>query len=271
MALKDWSKTASSNNSASPDGFPEGMAPSGVNDSSREVMAQVRGWYEEPEWIDFGDTPVYVSSTQFKITGVDLTSRYHVNRRVKIEGTPTVYGIITATAYSTDTTVTVSLDSGSVPSPTDAVAVGPFSQSNGGMSPYIANNRVWDAANLVAPAELGSANTWTANQTLNNTIGIRGKETGGTARNLISMSSSDQTQVGSTDVPVLLRTSTALFRQNTSTTKRILDQENVTGDNEITVTETAGGIEIDFDRTITTSTSAPSGGANGDLWFRTST
>ena len=39
--VKSWSATAASNNSASPDGFPEAMAPSGVNDSAREVMAAV--------------------------------------------------------------------------------------------------------------------------------------------------------------------------------------------------------------------------------------
>jgi hypothetical protein len=46
MAIQDWSTTAASNNSASPNGFPEGMAPGGVNDSAREVMAQVRRFAE---------------------------------------------------------------------------------------------------------------------------------------------------------------------------------------------------------------------------------
>lgn len=36
-----WSQTAGSNNSDSPDGWPEGMPPSGVNDSGREVMAAI--------------------------------------------------------------------------------------------------------------------------------------------------------------------------------------------------------------------------------------
>lgn len=36
-----WSTTAASNSSSSPDGFPEDMPPSGVNNSSREVMAAV--------------------------------------------------------------------------------------------------------------------------------------------------------------------------------------------------------------------------------------
>lgn len=43
--VSSWSTTAASNNSASPDGFPEAMAPSGLNDSSREVMAAVARWY----------------------------------------------------------------------------------------------------------------------------------------------------------------------------------------------------------------------------------
>src|SRR3990167_10266931 len=40
--LESWSTTAASNNAAAPDGFPESMAPSGVNNAAREVMAQVR-------------------------------------------------------------------------------------------------------------------------------------------------------------------------------------------------------------------------------------
>lgn len=42
MDLYKWSATAASNNSASPDGLPEGMAPAGVNDSMREIMAAIK-------------------------------------------------------------------------------------------------------------------------------------------------------------------------------------------------------------------------------------
>lgn len=37
-----WSETAASNNTASPDGAPEGMAASGVNDTIREVMGAIK-------------------------------------------------------------------------------------------------------------------------------------------------------------------------------------------------------------------------------------
>jgi hypothetical protein len=45
--VSTWSATASSNNSAPPNGFPEGMAPSAVNDAAREVMAAVARWHQD--------------------------------------------------------------------------------------------------------------------------------------------------------------------------------------------------------------------------------
>ena len=45
--VSTWSTTAASNNTAPPDGFPEGMAPSALNNSSREVMAAVARYYAE--------------------------------------------------------------------------------------------------------------------------------------------------------------------------------------------------------------------------------
>lgn len=43
--ILDWDVAAANNNAASPDGFPENMAYSGVNDSAREVMAAARRNY----------------------------------------------------------------------------------------------------------------------------------------------------------------------------------------------------------------------------------
>lgn len=45
--VSTWAITAGGNTSASPDGFPEGMPPSALNDSSREVMAAVARYYRE--------------------------------------------------------------------------------------------------------------------------------------------------------------------------------------------------------------------------------
>lgn len=47
--VSEFSTTAASNNSASPNGFPESMAPSGVNDSARELMASLAKWYKDTQ------------------------------------------------------------------------------------------------------------------------------------------------------------------------------------------------------------------------------
>ena len=112
------SNSATATNSVS---VAEGMLPSNINNALRDIMADVRQWYNTAEWIEYGDgagtyTPAYASSTSFTIAGVNVTTAYHVGRRVKvIASTPgTIYGSITATAFSTNTTVTVAWDSGSL-------------------------------------------------------------------------------------------------------------------------------------------------------------
>lgn len=45
--ISQWSTAAASNDDASPDGAPEGMAPSGVNDTLREMMAATARWYQD--------------------------------------------------------------------------------------------------------------------------------------------------------------------------------------------------------------------------------
>lgn len=63
--VSQWSQTAASNNSASPNGFPEGMAPSGVNDSAREVMAALAKLYAciDGSLTTTGSANAYVLST----------------------------------------------------------------------------------------------------------------------------------------------------------------------------------------------------------------
>jgi hypothetical protein len=120
MGIEDWSTTPGSNNAASPNGFPEGMAPSGVNNSARQVMADVRSWYEDAEWIKLGENGgsaysiSFVSTTVFKFTSTDRRSLVPVHRRVKAGvGAGTIYGSITDNSLSaSDTQVTVAWDSG---------------------------------------------------------------------------------------------------------------------------------------------------------------
>ena len=127
-ALRVWSTTASNNNAAAPDGMPEGMPPSGVNDWGRKAMAELRKAYEQIQWVDFGDTPTRASDTTFTVPG-DLTDRYCEARAVRIFGLTNEYGIIESSSYSApDTTVTVNWrNAGTTPTTPTAVWVSAFS------------------------------------------------------------------------------------------------------------------------------------------------
>ena len=133
--------TTAGNNSATSTGsvsVAEGMLPSNINNAFRDLMADIRQFYNSVEWIEYGDgagtyTPAYASSTSFTIAGVNVTSVYHVGRRVKVvASTPgTIYGSITAVAFSTNTTVTVAWDSGSLSDESiTSVHIGAISASN---------------------------------------------------------------------------------------------------------------------------------------------
>lgn len=73
-----------------------------------------------PEW-STGTTPTYVGAAQFSVTG-NQTAVYHVGRRVKLTTDGgNLYGTITASTFSSVTTVMVALDSGSIDSTISAV------------------------------------------------------------------------------------------------------------------------------------------------------
>tara|TARA_R110000772_G_C13310276_1_gene440178 strand:- start:20381 stop:21604 length:1224 start_codon:yes stop_codon:yes gene_type:complete len=119
MTIPSYSTTAATNASADGINYAEGQAPSTLNNSARQVMADTRTQWNDAEWFEYRDgTPiattliVYVSSSSFKITGVDATAWWHVGRRVKISDvSPLVtYSTITATSYGAGAT-TVTIDS----------------------------------------------------------------------------------------------------------------------------------------------------------------
>lgn len=74
---------------------------------------------------DTGDTPTFVSTTQFNITGVDVTANYVVNDRIKITDSSTLFGTIFSSTFTGgNTEVVVTLDSGSITVAISAVATG---------------------------------------------------------------------------------------------------------------------------------------------------
>ena len=123
--IKDYSTTQASNTTLNSIDVDEGMLPSNLNNAIRALMKNTRDWFNDAQWVQYGDgdgaaTIAYASGTTFTVVG-DVRTQYAVNRRVKvIAATPgTIYGTITAVAYSSpNTTVTVAWDSGSLSSET---------------------------------------------------------------------------------------------------------------------------------------------------------
>lgn len=123
MPIKNYSTTPDNNNSAPPDGFPENMRPSDVNNSARQVMADIRSLAEDVEWFNWGDTVSRASNTTFKIAS-NVTSRYLAHRRIKCFDASTLYATVASSSYSApDTTVTVTTDSGNLSASLSSVAL----------------------------------------------------------------------------------------------------------------------------------------------------
>jgi len=119
--IKDYSTTSANNISLNGIDTNEGMLPSLLNNAIRNLMANTREWYNDSQWVIFGDgngayTSAYASSTSFTINGVNVTSTYHAGRRIKLTaGTPgTIFGTISSSTFSTNTIVNVTWDSGSL-------------------------------------------------------------------------------------------------------------------------------------------------------------
>lgn len=151
MPISAWSTTPGSNTSPVPNGAPEGMPPSGVNDLFRQQMADHKTQWLDAEWFNNGDTVSRASAATFKIPS-DATTRYLTNRRIKCYDTSTLYGIIVSSSYGApDTTVTVTLDSGSLSTSLSSVALAILSPTNQSI-PAIVNLSVSGTASISGAA-----------------------------------------------------------------------------------------------------------------------
>jgi hypothetical protein len=136
--IKDYSTTNLNNTSLNGISVAEGMLPSQLNNAIRALMVNTRSWYNDSQWVEYGDgdgayTAAYASGTSFTIAGVDVTLIYHEGRRIKLTATTpgTIYGTISSSTFSTDTTINVTWDSGSLSNEAISnVYIGALSKTN---------------------------------------------------------------------------------------------------------------------------------------------
>ena len=135
--IKDYSTTQASNTSLNGISVAEGMLPSNLNNAIRALMKNTRDWFNDAQWIEYGDgdgayTAAYASATSFTINGVDVSAIYHAGRRIKIiDSANTLFGTIASSSFSSNTTINVTFDSGTLTSGSiSRVYIGILSKTN---------------------------------------------------------------------------------------------------------------------------------------------
>jgi len=118
MAYTKYSLTPANNNAAPPDGAPEGMLPSAVNDTMRDMMAQIRdvgdgirnGTYTMTAPVITGGSITGVTYTNIVITGGSISGITDLAVADGGTGASTLTGIIKGSGTSALTTATAGTD-----------------------------------------------------------------------------------------------------------------------------------------------------------------
>jgi hypothetical protein len=96
---------------------------------TRKLSAQSLGLPDG--WVAAGETWTYASASTFTVAGVDVTAKYSKGTRIKLTQTTAKYFVVSASSFSTNTTVTITagtdytLANAAITSPLYSYAVNP--------------------------------------------------------------------------------------------------------------------------------------------------
>lgn len=161
-----WSTTAGNNNATPPNGWPEGQAPSTVNDCAREMMAAIKTAFNTLEYVDLNNTPSFLTTTTFSLGAADVAN-WEVGRRVKLFDATTLYGVITSVS---GTFVQVRLDSGLLTASLSSAALAVIRNTNNSLpdaafqQQNVIFNAKFDVWNRTASIAAASGGTYAADR-----------------------------------------------------------------------------------------------------------
>ncbi len=165
MTISNYSTTASNNTSINGINISEGMSPSDVNNSIRSQLADIRSGFNDKEWFLLGDgdqTTTFNRASASSVTvASNISSTYHVGRRVKIIGsaTGTIFGKIATSSFSSpNTTITFTFDSGTINSGDSTVDVYVGSPATNPAIPVLHDTSL--GTSQVLPPSQGSVKTY---------------------------------------------------------------------------------------------------------------
>lgn len=120
--ISTWSTIANDNGTlgSTPFYWPEGQAPSTVNDCARLMMATIRSQWNDAQWFNWGYTVARASGSSFTVitaswNTVTVANVFETGGRLKFYDTSTLYGTITTVSVSAASVlVTFTPDTGSL-------------------------------------------------------------------------------------------------------------------------------------------------------------
>lgn len=106
MPVSSWDLVPANNNAASPNGWPEGMQPSGVNDTGRQMMADIRAFYDSSVAADASNAS---SISTLSTTVTTLSNTVTALQAESLEAVKTATESSSSTSFQSDDHLTLSL------------------------------------------------------------------------------------------------------------------------------------------------------------------
>jgi len=198
MAYTKYSLTPANNNSAPPDGAPEGMLPSAVNDTMRDMMAQIRdcgdgirdGTYTMTAPKITGGTITGVTFSSIVVTGGSITGITDLAVADGGTGASTLTGVLKGNGTSAFTAATAGTDFVAPGTATTFTALQTFAGTSSNAD--IKTSNILEVSTVSATAATGTINYdvttqsvlyYTTNASGNFTVNFRGSS--GTSLNTV--------------------------------------------------------------------------------------